>query len=309
LANWNKAQEDWGAFISDPQYKSAIVNGTYFNSPLQQQAEALYKWYRQMEFAYASHPFEQLANFIGGNFGGGPYDIEDLVKMFGFYANGTGGAKRGPAIVGEKGPELVYMKGGETVIPNHMLNGYAKGAGVPGYNPVDYGNEEMRMAIEEMKLQVDVAVELGKVFKLLSKEGSELARVIADPTTALPIMANAIGTSIAEFEGLSKIINMATNPFSTIATTILEVGASLLDFGAVIESENEYLLFSIEKAMGKLKSEVEYYTDQLNTIIDKNLKSQKDLYELGLITATQYEAQVTAANAQDPLPGISFLLL
>ena len=33
------------------------------------------------------------------------------------YASGTDGASRGPAIVGEKGPELVFMRGGEHVVP------------------------------------------------------------------------------------------------------------------------------------------------------------------------------------------------
>lgn len=34
------------------------------------------------------------------------------------YASGTTSAKRGMAVVGEDGPELVYMRGGETVVPN-----------------------------------------------------------------------------------------------------------------------------------------------------------------------------------------------
>ena len=46
------------------------------------------------------------------------------------YASGTSGAAPGWALVGERGPELMWMRGGETVIPNHRLNGYADGAGV-----------------------------------------------------------------------------------------------------------------------------------------------------------------------------------
>lgn len=40
-----------------------------------------------------------------------------------WYAKGTSNAAKGPAIVGEKGPELLYMNGGEKVIPNNELGG------------------------------------------------------------------------------------------------------------------------------------------------------------------------------------------
>lgn len=43
------------------------------------------------------------------------------------YASGTSGASSGWAWVGEKGPELVNFRGGETVIPNHVAAGYAGG--------------------------------------------------------------------------------------------------------------------------------------------------------------------------------------
>jgi hypothetical protein len=32
-------------------------------------------------------------------------------------------------MVGERGPELAYLRGGETIIPNHALRGYAAGTG------------------------------------------------------------------------------------------------------------------------------------------------------------------------------------
>jgi phage-related protein len=51
--------------------------------------------------------------------------VETLVR----YASGTSGAAPGWALVGERGPELVFFNGGETVIPNHELRGYAEGTG------------------------------------------------------------------------------------------------------------------------------------------------------------------------------------
>jgi Lysozyme like domain len=43
------------------------------------------------------------------------------------FAQGTSGAPPGWAWVGEKGPELIRMTGGETVIPTHRLPGFAEG--------------------------------------------------------------------------------------------------------------------------------------------------------------------------------------
>lgn len=50
------------------------------------------------------------------------------------YAGGTGGAKQGWAQVGERGRELVYFHGGETVLPNSLTNHVLSGSvSMPGY--------------------------------------------------------------------------------------------------------------------------------------------------------------------------------
>lgn len=64
-------------------------------------------------------------------------------EAFNWYARGTGGAKPGLAVVGERGPELVNFKGGETVVPagpTAGLMGYAKGT----KNWVKLGRELLR---------------------------------------------------------------------------------------------------------------------------------------------------------------------
>lgn len=61
-----------------------------------------------------------------------------------FYARGTNSAKRGPAVVGENGPELVYMNGGERVVNNNLtrreLPKYHAGGVVRGMAPGAKGN-------------------------------------------------------------------------------------------------------------------------------------------------------------------------
>ena len=57
-------------------------------------------------------------------------------------AAGTPSASPGWSWVGEAGPELVKFHGGETVVPNHAVGGYAGGAGwydggyMPGLAPI-----------------------------------------------------------------------------------------------------------------------------------------------------------------------------
>lgn len=43
------------------------------------------------------------------------------------YKDGTNSASKGAAMVGEKGKEIVMMKGGEKVIPNKEVPKYMKG--------------------------------------------------------------------------------------------------------------------------------------------------------------------------------------
>jgi len=120
-----KADKKFSDFLNDPAIKLAAASGTLASFSIY---KTMREEYEQGWKDYERHPFEQVANFIAGLYGGSSYGRgTDWGKLFGWYANGTGGAKRGPAIVGERGPELVYMNGGETVIPNHMLNGYYDG--------------------------------------------------------------------------------------------------------------------------------------------------------------------------------------
>lgn len=60
---------------------------------------------------------------------GNPANADAHERSAHWYANGTKGAARGWAMVGERGRELVHFNGGEQVVPNHDLGmfGYASG--------------------------------------------------------------------------------------------------------------------------------------------------------------------------------------
>lgn len=54
-----------------------------------------------------------------------------FLHMFGF-ASGTNSAPGGMAMVGEKGPEIMYVPRGAQIVPNHKIKGYADGVGYSG---------------------------------------------------------------------------------------------------------------------------------------------------------------------------------
>jgi hypothetical protein len=67
-------------------------------------------------------------NFAGGGTISVSTQLKDVIAHISHgFAGGTSGAAPGWAMVGERGPELAYFHGGETVIPNHALKGYAGG--------------------------------------------------------------------------------------------------------------------------------------------------------------------------------------
>ena len=71
-----------------------------------------------------------IAHAIFGGSGGGSaassaITVDTTGNIFNHFAAGTNNAPSGMALVGENGPELVRFRGGEQVVPNHMLNGGA----------------------------------------------------------------------------------------------------------------------------------------------------------------------------------------
>jgi hypothetical protein len=77
------------------------------------------------------------------------------------YAAGSRGARSGWAIVGERGPELMHLRGGEVIIPNHQLRGYADGTGAAGdtilHNHVYLNGKEIFSEVKRMSYEDNFA--------------------------------------------------------------------------------------------------------------------------------------------------------
>lgn len=103
--------------------KSAITNPiTAAVNFVKEQINKITGFFKSMKIDF---PKIKMPHFkITGSFSLAPPSVPKLGVEW--YAKGTNNAKKGPAIVGEKGPELLYMNGGEKVIPNNktekMLN-------------------------------------------------------------------------------------------------------------------------------------------------------------------------------------------
>lgn len=54
-------------------------------------------------------------------------DVDPTRGIVNAYSKGTNNASKGAAMVGEKGKEIVIMKGGEKVIPNNKVPKYLSG--------------------------------------------------------------------------------------------------------------------------------------------------------------------------------------
>jgi hypothetical protein len=96
----------------------------------------------------ASHPINAAINIDMGQ--GSTYSKVSSGIQKNFYAEGVTNAPPGWAIVGEKGPELMHMHGGEDVLPHGQLP-YSSGGGssVP-YSSGGGSNSALLQAINHL---------------------------------------------------------------------------------------------------------------------------------------------------------------
>lgn len=108
-------------------------------------------------------------------------------KQIGNFAAGTPAAAPGWAWVGEQGPELMNMRGGEIIIPNHALRGYATGAGAFGFS-------------QTLPSIAHLAAAFTKGAHII---GEKIASKIA---TLIPVSGNPSGGSAAAVQALARRI-------------------------------------------------------------------------------------------------------
>jgi hypothetical protein len=103
---------------------------------------------------YMTNPVTQERwgmGYIAGRYGNPAGAWAHEVAM-NWYGNGTSNATPGWSVVGDKGPELMKMRGGEMVIPNHALAGGSGGG-------IDYDKLADKLAAAMSRVQLAVSAQ------------------------------------------------------------------------------------------------------------------------------------------------------
>jgi TP901 family phage tail tape measure protein len=200
-----------------------------------------------------------------------------------WYAKGTGGAARGLAWVGEKGPELVNFKGGEDVLshPQSMMFAKANGIKLPGYasgtimNAADrYKKAQER--VEDAKDKLASAKRRHKGIKAAEKELEAAETQLKAARISLANAKRSAKVSISNTINTGLLKKLETGTSSAIASAIKGVATKLLNAGY------NKTAASVQKKGAKLES-----------LADKRASVQKKIAE-----ANQYAAD-QAGNIRD----------
>lgn len=201
-----------------------------------------------------------------------------------WYAKGTnGGAARGLAWVGEKGPELVNFKGGEDVLshPDSMAFAKTHGIKLPGYasgtilNAADRVHRD-KQRVEDAKDALANAKRRHKGVAAAEKRLEAARKELKAAEIALSNARRSAKTSISNTIKTGLLKTLSTGTSSAIASAIKSLATKLLNAGYTKTAA------SIQKKGNKLES-----------LADKRASVQKRI-----AAANQYAAD-QAGNIRD----------
>jgi TP901 family phage tail tape measure protein len=155
-----------------------------------------------------------------------------------WYAKGTGGAARGLAWVGEKGPELVNFKGGEDVLSNAQSMAFAKANGIklPGYASGTILNASDRVKrdkerVRDAKDEVARAKRRRKGVAAAEKKLKAAEKELQAAEIALRNAKRSAKTSIANTIATGLLKTLQTGTSSAIISAIKSIATKLLNAG------------------------------------------------------------------------------
>lgn len=173
----------------------------------------------------------------------------------GGYAKGTGGAKPGWAWVGEKGPELINLRGGETILSHQQSMAAAQQYGIklPGYASGTISNaadrqRRARSKVEDAKDAVAAAKRRHKGLAAARKRLAAAEKELKAASIALSNAKRSAKTSISNTIKTGLLKTLQTGSASKIASEIKSVATKLLNAGF------DKTAAGIQKKGGKLQS-------------------------------------------------------
>ena len=207
----------------------------------------------------------------------------NVMTRAGGYAGGTGGAAKGLAWVGEKGPELVNFKGGEDVLSNPQSMAFAKANGIklPGYASGTISNaaDRARRARQKVEDDKDAVARAKRRHKGVAAAEKRLKAAEAELKAANISLANArrsAKTSISNTIATGLLKTLTTGTSSAIASAIKSLATKLLNAG-----------------YNKTAASMQKKGGQLEKLADKRAAVQKTI-----AAANQYAAD-QASNITD----------
>lgn len=173
----------------------------------------------------------------------------------GGYAKGTGGAKPGWAWVGEKGPELINLKGGEDIMshPDSMAFAKTHGIKLPGYASGTISNaadrqRRARQKVEDAKDDVARAKRRHKGLAAAQKRLDAAEKELKAANIALANAKRSAKTSISNTIKTGLLKTLQTGSASKIESAIKSLATKLLNAGV------DKTAASIQKKGDKLQS-------------------------------------------------------
>jgi TP901 family phage tail tape measure protein len=222
-----------------------------------------------------------------------------------WYAKGTGGAAKGLAWVGEKGPELVNFKGGEDVLshPQSMMFAKANGIKLPGYasGTIQNAADRYRKAQERVADAKDRLAAAKRHHKGIKAAEKELEAAETNLKAAKISLANAkrsAKVSISNTLATGFLKKLETGTSSAIASAIKSIATKLLNAGynktaASIQKKGAKLEALADKRASVQKTIAaanQYAADQAGNI--------KDFLSISGTSATNIGDLISQAGAQ-----------
>jgi TP901 family phage tail tape measure protein len=197
-----------------------------------------------------------------------------------WYAKGTGGAARGLAWVGEKGPELVNFRGGEDVLshPDSMQFAKTNGIKLPGYasgtilNAADRVRRD-RVLVEDAKDAVARAKRRHKGVAAAEKQLKAAEKALQAAEISLNNAKRSARTSVANTIATGLVKTLSTGTSSAIASAVKSLTTKLLNAGY------DKLAKSVLKTGDKLEK----------------LAAKRDTVQQRIVAAKQYASDQTTS--------------
>ncbi|MDX3754005.1 phage tail tape measure protein [Streptomyces sp. AK02-04a] len=228
-----------------------------------------------------------------------------------WYAEGTGGAAKGLAWVGEKGPELVNFKGGEDVLSNPQSMAFAKANNIklPGYASGTITNAADRVRRDHQRVQdakgdVARAKRRHKGVQAAETRLRAAQKELAAANIALKNAQRSAKTSIANTIATGLLKTLSTGTSSSIASAIKSLATKLLNAGynktaASMQKKGGQLekladrRASVQKTIAAAN---QYASDQASNITDFLSISGTSATDIGSLISQMSGQQKTASD-------------